>query len=232
MTTTRKPIRAILFDLDGTITDTIPHIVASYEHAFASLGIPSPGEAVILAGIGLTLDAYVPQVLPDRGTNGLAEAFIRHYRAYNETSMRESIAVFVPAWKLLEALTARSIPLGIVTSKASPGLARTMAPFGLEDFFSVLVSSDKTKRHKPDPEPLGFAWRALNRQFHERGEPLLTPEELMYIGDAVHDVECAQNFGCPAAVVEWTRMPRTELEALQPDLWVRDLRDLENWLGN
>ncbi|MDI9497837.1 MAG: HAD-IA family hydrolase [Bacillota bacterium] len=228
--TTRKAIRAILFDLDGTITDTIPHIIASYEHAFRSLGVPSPGEAVILAGIGLTLRAYVPRVLPNRGADGLTEKFIRHYRAYNNAAMTESIAVFVPAWKLLEALTARRIPLGIVTSKVASGLVRTLEPFGLEDFFSILVSSDETKCHKPDPEPLRYAWQALNRQFLERGEPVLESEELMYVGDAVHDVECAQNFGCPAAVVEWTRMPRAELEALQPDLWVRDLSDLESWL--
>ncbi|MDI9468591.1 MAG: HAD hydrolase-like protein [Bacillota bacterium] len=227
---TTKPIRAVLFDLDGTVTDTIPHIVASYEHAFASLGIPSPGEAVILAGIGLTLDVYVPEVLPNRGADGLTEAFIRHYRAYNEASMSESIAVFVPAWKLLEALSAHGVPLGIVTSKARRGLGRTLEPFGLEDFFQILISSDDSARHKPDPEPLRVAWRALDRRFQELGEPALEPTELIYIGDAVHDVECAQNFGCPAAVVEWTRMPREELAALDPDLWIRDVNDLEGWL--
>ena len=220
------PLRAILFDLDGTIIDSIPYILESYRIACEAIGCAVPDDAFLMSGIGLTLDAFMPRFVPSAQ---VADA-IQAYRHYNNRNMASGIGLLLPAWRLLEALSAYDVPLGIVTAKGRDALELSLEPFDLAERFELLVSSHDTERHKPDPAPLAFALERLNAQREARGEAAIEASELLYVGDAIYDLQCAARFGCRAAAVDWSRMPHDELRAEKPDIWLRSIDDLSPYL--
>lgn len=80
----------------------------------------------------------------------------------------------------------------------------------------VLITSDDTTKHKPDPLPLITAAARLN----------LPPQEIAYVGDSVHDIRCALSAGCLAVAALWGPFERATLLALGPELAAESLSDL------
>lgn len=191
--------KAIFFDLDGTLVDTVPHICESYQHSYRALNLPVQDDETVMAGIGLPLVDYVRQSVPEQ----MVDRFLKTYRAYNQGEMFEHTAVFWPAKYLLDQLKQLAVPMGVVTAKGSIPAWENLKNFDLDSYFDVVVAHEDTDAHKPDPTPLYVARDKLSKQL---GIALAT-EDILYVGDARYDVACAKNAGCDAAVVQWTRMP-------------------------
>ncbi len=212
MTSSELAFRCILFDLDGTLLDTVPFILESHQHAWTT-HTGAPGDpARILATIGRPIEFAF-----DDADESLRAQMRESYLAHNVANNDTRIAVFLGVPGMLDALRRLGVRVGIVTSKRRAIMERCLRLFELEDRFEVLVAKEDTVRHKPFPEPLLLAMERL-------GE--VDPMRVLYVGDTLHDLMCARNAGMPAAVVDWTAMDRKELRDASPEVWCLEADDL------
>ncbi len=181
-------VRAVLFDLDGTLLDTVALILSSFRYATgAVLGEPLPDEE-LMRNVGVPLARQMREFAPDK-----ADELLRVYREHNASVHDDMIAEYPGTREALEWLAARRVPMGVVTSKGSPMARRGLELFGLDGYFEVLVSADDVPLHKPDPYPLRRA-----------GELIGVPaEECLYLGDSPHDMTAALAAGSLAVAALW-----------------------------
>ncbi|RMG14110.1 MAG: HAD family hydrolase [Deltaproteobacteria bacterium] len=206
-------MKAILFDLDGTLADSIRLILASFRHACrAELG-RSPEDAFWLRHIGGTLrQQFLAAGAPEARIGALEAAYRDFYVARHD----HWVEVFPGVHGLLDALAARRIAVGLVTSKSRVGARRTLIRCGLAGRFAVEITADDTQRHKPHPDPLFAALEALDAD----------PEETLYLGDAPQDIEAGRRAGTRTAAALWGALdPRPLLQA-GPDHALRSPADL------
>jgi pyrophosphatase PpaX len=203
----------VLFDLDGTVIDSGPIIVASMKHAARTVLGRDVEERLLTAAIGGPgLVAQMEALDPER-----VDDLVRAYRAHNEP-LHAELEAFWEVVEVLPRLREQGRRLGIVTAKRrlTAQLAFDRLP-GLEDNFDVVVGSDDTERHKPDPEPILEALARLGAR----------PAESAYVGDSPFDVRAAKAAGAFAVAVAWGGIHgEAVLRAEQPDAYVERAEEL------
>lgn len=209
--TVRAPV--VLFDLDGTLIDSGPIIMASMRHASLTVLGREPDEERVRAAIGGPgLIAQMQDLDPDR-----VDELVDAYRAHNEP-LHAELEAFAGMLDLLPVLRARGHRLGIVTAKrrATVGLALDRFPM-LRELTDVLVGAEDTERHKPDPEPI---LEALTRMG-------AGPDDAAYVGDSPFDIRAGRSAGVLAVGVTWGGIHSADaLAAEEPDHLVTDPREL------
>jgi pyrophosphatase PpaX len=207
----RNPV--VLFDLDGTLIDSGPMIVASMRHAAATvLGRDVPEDVLLAAVGGPGLLAQMHALDPER-----ADELVDAYRAHNEP-LHDELKAFWEVAEVLPRLRAEGRRLGIVTAKrrSTVQLAFDHLP-GLEDNFDLVVASEDTERHKPDPAPLLLALEGLQAR----------PDQAAYVGDSPFDVRAAKAAGIFAVAVGWGGIHSAPtLLAEEPDAYVETAEEL------
>lgn len=203
----------LFFDLDGTLIDSGPIIVASMKHAARSVLGRDVDEALLTAAIGGPgLVAQMRSLDPDR-----VDELVDAYREHNEP-LHEELEAFWEVVEVLPRLRSQGRRLGIVTAKrrATVRLAFDRLP-GLEENFEVLVGAEDTERHKPDPDPLLEALARLGAG----------PAETAYVGDSPFDVRAARAAGIFSVAVAWGGIHGEHvLAAEEPDAFVRHAEEL------
>ncbi len=207
------PIAAVLFDLDGTLIDSVRLILDSYRHTCRVHGRPEISEAECLAGLGIPL-----RVIFRGWTTDPAEvaALIQTYREYNLTHHDSTVASYPGAAEMVHAVRKAGLRTGLVTSKNRPGALRGLRLAGLEEAIEIVVGADDVENPKPHPEPVLIACRQL----------ALGPERALYVGDSVHDMLCGRAAGARTAAALWGPFGRGDLEATLPDHWLERPADL------
>jgi pyrophosphatase PpaX len=196
--TPRWPV--ILFDLDGTLADSINLIVTSYQHAFQEVVGHEWDEAEIKSWIGTSLiDAFRNALGKELGEKAYAS-----YTRFNEANTVRLLKGYEGVPQLLRDLTAAGLRTGVVTSKRRDPAEWAIRLCKLD--IPLLVGHEDVPAHKPDPRPL------------LRGLELMgaTAEDAVYVGDAAVDVVAARNAGLPAVAVTWGAGVRADIEATEP----------------
>ena len=201
-----------LFDLDGTLIDSGPMIVASMKHAAKIVLDRDIPDAVLTAAVGGPgLTAQMQALDPER-----VDELVAAYREHNEP-LHDGLEAFWEVVEVLPRLRSEGRRLGIVTAKrhATVRLAFDRLP-GLESNFDVVIGSDDTRRHKPDPEPILEALRRLGAG----------PADAAYVGDSPFDVRAAKAAGVYAVAVAWGGIHGDALEREEPDVFVFHAEEL------
>jgi len=207
------PLSTVLFDLDGTIIDSIDLILRSYRHTLrAHRGLEPPDE-VWMKGLGTPLWVQFRDWTDDPAE---IEAMVATYRAYNLEHHDALVRPYDGVVQAVRDLKARGKTLGLVTSKMKSGAERGLRVAGLEQVFDTIVGSDEVEHPKPHPEPV---LKALQRL----GAP---PGDAVFVGDSRHDIECGRAAGVKTAAVLWGPFDRSHLADLAPDYWLEDPADL------
>ena len=193
--------RAVLFDLDGTLVDSLPLIVRTYRQVFKEMKIPW-GDNDVVKMIGLPLKHIGMHFAGDRWSQ-FEEIYQHYYHRDHDLFTR----LFPGTLDLLRELKKRGLRLGIVTSKGKPGTARTIAFTGIDGFMDVVVTAHDVLKHKPEPEPLFKALEVLDT----------TAARSLYVGDSRFDILTGQKAGARTLGVTWGLGDREELEDLRPD---------------
>lgn len=181
--------KGVAFDLDGTLIDTekaitlslietvrvFKGIAISYERMAQEFGTPS---ARTFASFGINEHEI------EAALNSMSTYFAKHDKL---------IRVFPKIIDVLSSISLVNIPMGIVTSKTRKQLQHEFEPHGLNRFFAHIVCADDTEHHKPHPAPL--------LKYLEMAE--LNAHEVLYIGDSVYDLECANSAGVDFALAAW-----------------------------
>ena len=194
MDTNDDPPRLAVFDVDGTLVDSLATIAATMAAAWREVALPPPAPAAIYRIIGLPLEQTIATLAPDAAPAvrvRLAAAYRRISQAmYGRGDYGEAL---VPgALDALAALKAAGALLGIATGKSMPGLRAMLDPHDLVHRFTTLQTGDRA-RGKPHPEMLERAMAETGTQAHH----------VVMIGDTVYDVEMARNAGVAALGVAW-----------------------------
>jgi pyrophosphatase PpaX len=179
----------VLFDLDGTLIDSGPIILASMQHAVkAVLGREIPAEELAVAVGGQGLIAQM-RALDATRVDELVEA----YRVHNDP-LHDTLQAFEGMLNVLPLFRQEGRRLGIVTSKRHRTVSLALDRFPwLVDYFDTVVAYDDTDRHKPDPEPVLAGIERLG------GEPATSA----YVGDSPFDIQAAKAAGAFSVAVTW-----------------------------
>jgi phosphoglycolate phosphatase-like HAD superfamily hydrolase len=209
----------VIFDLDGTLTDSAEGIVASFHHALGSIGAIVPDGDLV----GMIVGPPMHHTLRDMGLGEQADAAIA---AYREDYLARGWAMNrtfdgIPA--LLADLRAAGVRLAVATSKAEPTAQRILAHFGLDGHFEVIAGASVDGLRATKSDVLKYALAQL--------EPL--PERVLMVGDRSHDVEGAAEHGIGTVVVGWG-YGRTDFDgpdAAVPHARVATVAELREVLG-
>ena len=200
-------IRTVLFDLDGTLIDSVRLILDSYHHTLAEHGLPPRTDEDWLRGGGTPLTAQFAEWQDDRG---LLEAMIATYRAYNLEHHDRMVTVYPGVVDAVRTIREAGVATGLVTSKNRLGALRGLTLARLEAMMDVLVCADEVTNPKPHPEPVEKAVAILGAD----------PESTLYVGDSIHDMHSGRAAGVRTAAVLWGPFGRAHLEGARPDYWL------------
>ena len=209
----------VLYDLDGTIQDSVPLIVESFRKAYEIvLGECTRTDADLMSYIGRPLrDSFESH---DEET---ADRLVEVYLEYNGKRMREGVIQLFPGIReSLELIKGKGITQGIVTAKRRDSAMVTIDLLDIGNYFEVMVFSEDTKRSKPFGDPLIEAAGRLG---------VTDMSRVLYVGDARSDLLCARDCGASFALVDWTLMPKDELKSLGPDYVLTSLDEIPCIIG-
>lgn len=207
------PYCTVLFDLDGTLIDSIRLILDSYHHTMATHGLPARSDAEWLAGVGTPLWVQLRDWAHDPER---MELLIATYREYNIRNHDTMVSAYPGVVEMMRAIRLAGKRTGLVTSKNRVGAARGLKRAGLEAEIDVIVAADDVTNPKPDPEPIHLALTRL-------GE---LPERAIYIGDSIHDMEAGRAAGIATGAVLWGPFTRLDLEPSLPTHWLESPEDV------
>jgi len=213
----------VLFDLDGTLTDSAQGIVSSFRHALGEVGasqmaaVPEGDLASRIVG------PPMHHTLSEMGLGEAVDAAIAAYRADYTARGWAMNRLFEGTAELLADLQAAGVRLAVATSKAEPTARRILAHFGLDGHFEVIAgaSVDGTRATKSDV--IAHALAQL--------DPL--PDRVLMVGDRSHDVEGAAEHGIDTVVVGWGygRADFDDPDAVRALAHVSTMADLREVLG-
>jgi pyrophosphatase PpaX len=200
-------MKTYLFDLDGTLLDSIELILTSFHHTSrVHLGRELSDE-YWLAGVGTPLRTALSRVA---NSEEELDALLDTYREFNLEHHDRMAKPYPGVVEVVRKLHRDGAKLALVTSKLSRGANRGLRLLDLEAEFAVRVCADDVINGKPHPEPVLKALSALGSQ----------PEDTLFIGDSDHDIESGRAAGVATVAVSWGPFAREKLEAAGPTHWV------------
>ena len=205
--------RVYLFDLDGTLIDSIELILKSFHHTRKHhFGDRLPDD-YYLGILGVTLrDAFKRMADTPDAVEAMVKTYVEHNLDHHDAMVRPYPGV--P--ELIREILRRGSRLAVVTSKLRDNARRGLAVAGIEDAFEVVIGAEDVTRGKPDPEPVRLALQRLSAK----------AEDALFVGDSPHDIESGRRAGVKTAAATWGPYSRAALEAAEPDLWLEKPADL------
>jgi pyrophosphatase PpaX len=211
------PRPAILFDLDGTLVDSIQLIVESMRHAFRGRS-HCPTDEEWTSKIGTPLrNCFADWAADDDDT----EILVRGYREYQLEHHDRLMRAYPGVHETLSTLHALGHRMAIVTSKSVELAERALKHTGLKPHFEVIVGLESCTRHKPHPEPVTTALELL-------GAP---PDSAAFVGDSTYDILAGNAAGVATLAALWGPFGRPELEEAGPTAFLGHISELPDALG-
>jgi phosphoglycolate phosphatase len=213
-----KNFKLLVFDWDGTLMDSAPRIVASFQAAITDLGMEKRSPAQIRHIIGLGLDTAIATLFPGASTQQylqLAERYRHHFLGNHALAT----PLFPGVAEILHTLHAADYWLAVATGKSRKGLNRALAESQLTNVFHSTRTADETSS-KPNPQ-------MLQEIMDELG---ILPTDTLMIGDTEYDLQMAHNAGVASVAVSYGVHDKALLLACNPLICIDSLPALPAWL--
>lgn len=209
-------IKAILFDLDGTIHDSRDVVFFCMDKTFHHFDLPTPSREAVVSEVHAGSARLFAQLAPQDKQQEMLDYFREIYK-----SECTKIEPYENAQKVLKQLHDQGYKLGVVSSARAA--EEFVMSYGLRGIFDVIVGGNTTAKHKPDPEPVVFALHALG----------VLPKEAIIVGDLPADIEAGHAAALKASVaITHGFGSRQLLEKSKPDYFVDDFDDLYDLVMN
>jgi phosphoglycolate phosphatase len=209
------PLRAVAFDLDGTLTDSATGICTTVATVLVEAGHAAPVDADVRAMIGLPLADILLRHAPGVAT-GDVEVLVARYRTVYEATVIPTTRLFPGAWSLLRACRAADLKLAIVTTKSTDTATAVLRQCRVHGLFTSIVGGDRPRRPKPHPDMMELALAELG----------VAPAETLVVGDGAHDIEMGRRAGARTCGVAWGVHEAEQLQAAGADNVVHSMREL------
>lgn len=212
---------SILFDLDGTLLDTIPDLALACNAMRADLGLPALPQEQIATFVGKGTENLVRRALYDvqAGAPDTAQAldlFNRHYQACNGRHSR----LYPGVLEGLQDFQSQGLRLAVVTNKPE-GFARPLLEHtGLAPYFELIVGGDTCARKKPDPLPFVHACEQMD-------VPL---DRSLVVGDSLNDAQAARAAGLTVLMVPYGYNEGQDVQSLESDGIVDSIACAARWV--
>ncbi len=221
-----QPLNAVLFDLDGTLLDTVADIARALNYAFAEHGWTALPVGDVLRMIGRGSPILIERAAASQGhavdaaeRDALLERFFHHYGALEETN--ESDAKPYPGVDgTLRLLHGAGLSIAVVTNKHRRFATALLDRLNLANYVQVVVGGDTCERRKPDPLPLLFACESL-------GVPA---SRALMVGDSINDVMAARAAHIPVVCVPYGYNEGQDPRSLPCDAMIGTLGELPDLL--
>ncbi|WP_426817105.1 phosphoglycolate phosphatase [Winslowiella sp. 2C04] len=218
-------IRALAFDLDGTLVDSAPGLASALDQALEAMQLPAPGVERIATWIGNGADIMVERALTWALGQAPHEDQARDARTlfdkYYAQTVESGSKLFPHVATVLATLAQHNLPLALVTNKPTPFVEPLLRSLGIAQHFSLIIGGDDVVVKKPHPAPL----------FLVLGQFGLLPGQLLFVGDSRNDILAAQAAGCPSVGMTFGYNYGESITTSHPSLALDDFNDLLPALG-
>ena len=218
-------IRALAFDLDGTLVDSAPGLADAIDRTLNDLRLPQAGLERVSTWIGNGADIMMARALtfalgrepqPEEQRDARV-LFDRHYA----DTVDAGSTLFPQVKQTLAALKTTGLPMAIVTNKPTPFVAPLLDSLGIADAFSLIIGGDDVPVKKPHPAAI----------FMVLGTFGVLPNELLFVGDSRNDIQAAQAAGVPNIGMTFGYNYGEPIATSQPDLTLDSFDELLPTLG-
>jgi phosphoglycolate phosphatase len=199
----------IIFDFDGTITDSREDIAGAQLWALGELGVRNVVKEQLFPHIGKTLQETFSIILPAELHHRIPEA-VRLYSEYYPPRSLLTTVLFPGVRETLVELHRRGKRLAVASTKRGTGIFRATEHFGITSLFTQLQGSDNIP-YKPDPA-------ILNKILADQG---WSTESALMVGDTLHDIEAGRNAGIATCGVTYGSLSEKEMVQIRPDYLIR-----------
>jgi phosphoglycolate phosphatase-like HAD superfamily hydrolase len=215
---TQRLYDAVVFDLDGTLVDTMALHIAATEAASRDVFGIMPLPERVTASLGHPLQESMQIVSDGRGRIlELMEAYLAYYGAHES----EGSVLFPEAFATLQALHAMGVPLAILSNKLRAWGVLELARLGIDRLFVTAVFAEDM----PVPKPSGRAMEPILQALR------IPPGRVLFVGDGVHDIACAHAARVQSGAALWGRADPAPLLALRPTYRFTAMREITALLG-
>lgn len=211
----------VLFDLDGTLLDSVPDLALAVDRMLAALKRPLAGEALVRDWVGNGAQVLVQRALAYGDANNepdktlFERAFALFLNHYGQCCAEQS-QLYPGVREYLNFLHERQVDMGLVTNKPISFTEVLLDEFDLRRYFSVVLGGDSLVEKKPHPLPLQHAMIARR----------VAAEQTLMVGDSRSDIKAAQAAGCRVVAVTYGYNHGEPVSLYQPDIIVDDLMQL------
>jgi pyrophosphatase PpaX len=216
MSTNGEQLRAVIFDLDGTVINSIDHIVACWQEMSRRVLGREMSREEIVPTLGRALMECFEEIAPGR-SDEMRAVYREHQRATHD----DMVTLVAGTRETLGSLKSAGVKVAIATSKSLAVANEGLDLFGVRGEFDAVITYEDTPRHKPQPDPLLFACSRLG----------VSPQDALYVGDAVVDILAGRAAGMKTAGVTWGASNRELISSASPDYVIDDMRELAGIAG-
>jgi len=201
------PIRAVIFDLDGTLADTAGEIADALARSFAEFGLAALPEAAVREMIGRGVAALVERALQRLGSGVAAGAVVARFEHHYAQTVGTAAGLYPSVRDGLARLAARKLPLAVVTNKPRCFTDRLLDRLQIRAAFAAVVAGDDGWPKKPAGDMIVAACTQMASRV----------EETLMLGDSANDVLAARAAGCPVWCVPYGYNEGRPIESLGCD---------------
>ncbi len=221
------PVRAVAYDLDGTLVDSVGDLAYAGNLMREELGLPPLPEVEIKTFIGKGIANLVRRALQKgREQEPIADDYFHNalhiYEQHYERVLCRTTRPYPRAIDGLEAALDKGLSLAVITNKAARFTTRMLDELDLAKYFELRLSGDSLAHKKPHPEPLLYAAQHFG----------IHPRELLMVGDSENDAEAAHNAGSPTFILSYGYFQGHDLAELKATAIIADLVEAAKLIEN
>lgn len=183
---------AVIFDLDGTILDTLADLTNAVNHALKTCGYEEKTQEKVCSYVGNGVRKLMERAVPEGTSEQELKICFQEFRKFYEKNMHVYTRPYEGMEWLMQKLREKGFHVGVVSNKADFAVKELMRQF-FDGLVDVSVGEMEGMRRKPAPDTLNLAMRRMN----------VAPENCIYVGDSDVDIQTAANAGIPCISVTW-----------------------------
>lgn len=210
-----EPMNAVVFDLDGTLLDTLDDLWYATNHALASYGLPERTRDEVRRFVGNGYGRLTTLAAPAGTNEEVLSELLATFNAYYQAHATDHTGPYPHIHEMLDALRARGVPMAVVSNKGDAAV-KELVEAHFPGVFACAVGERPGIRRKPAPDTVLAVCEELG----------VAATDIVYVGDSEVDIATAQAVGCACVSVCWGFRTVEELQAAGATCFVRDPREI------